>query len=155
MTTPERRRSKEPNTLRPRLGRTLAFQVLYEVDLTGHDWRSSLVAQAEIAEASRRVVRFAEGRIEGVLGALERIDALIAAHAPLWPVEQLSPVDRNLLRLAIYELLPGSSVPPLAAINEAVELAKEFGGEGSARFVHAVLGSVLEELSPAATTSPA
>ena len=64
---------------------------------------------------------------------------------------QLSPVDRNVLRLAIYELLPGSVAPPKVAINEAVELAKEFGGEASARFVNGVLGSAFEQLAAAGT----
>ena len=70
----------------------------------------------------------------------------------MWPVAQLSPVDRNVLRLAMYEILPGSSVPPKVAINEAVELAKEFGGEASARFVNGVLGSAFEQLAAAGTT---
>jgi N utilization substance protein B len=78
---------------------------------------------------------------------------LIAVHAPMWPIDQLSPVDRNVLRLALYELLPGSLVPPKAAINEAIELAKEFGSEASSRFINGVLGSALEELATAGITS--
>ena len=92
-------------------------------------------------------MEFAERCIEGVLAMLVELDALVTAHAPMWPVNQLSVIDRNVLRLALYELQPGSLVPPKVAINEAIELAKEFGGEASSRFVNGVLGSAYEELA--------
>lgn len=141
-----RRRSKKPTTYHHQ-GRALALQVLYEVDLTGHDWKASLIAHAGSEEVSPRVEGFAEEAIAGVVASKERVDALMQRHAPMWPIEQLSAVDRSILRLALYELLPGSTVPAKVTINEAVELAKEYGGETSARFVNGVLGSALEELA--------
>lgn len=147
-----RRRSKKPKTYHHQ-GRALALQVLYEIDLTGHDWRASLEAHAANDEVSDRIERFAQTAIEGVLAAKPQIDDLIRRHAPMWPLEQLSAVDRNLLRLALYELLPGSTVPPKAVINEAIELAKEYGGEATGRFVNGVLGTALEELAQARTES--
>jgi N utilization substance protein B len=153
-----RRRAKKPKTYHHR-GRALALQVLYEIDLTGHDWRTSLEAHAEgddveeHGEASERVERFAKAAIEGVMASKQRIDDLIRKHAPMWPLEQLSAVDRNVLRLALHELLPGSAVPPKVVINEAVELAKEYGGAASGRFVNGVLGTALQELAEARTNT--
>ena len=75
----------------------------------------------------------------------ETLDALIRRHQHLWPVEQLAAVDRAVLRLGLFELAEDSHTPPLVAINEAVELAKTFGSEGSARFVNGVLGASFNE----------
>ena len=122
----------------------LALQVLYEVDLTGHDWRESLQAHAEAVHASPQVIAFAEACLSGVLDDRLELDESIATHAPAWPLAQLAVVDRNVLRVALYELRAGSNVPPKVAINEAVQLAKEFGGETSGRFVNGVLRSALE-----------
>ena len=126
-------------------GRVLALQVLYERDLTGHDWRSALEAHADELHASPGAVSFAENCVEGVVREQESLDALIQRHERLWPVEQLAAVDRAVLRLGLYELAEDSPTPPLVAINEAVELAKTFGSEGSARFVNGVLGASFNE----------
>ena len=136
---------------RQRRGRSLALQVLYEEDLTGHDWHDAMEAHAEATGATKQVVKFAERCVEGVLEARDRSDAVIRKHAPAWPLDQVPAVDRNLLRLAIYELRPGSSTPPKVAINEAVELAKEFGGEGSPRFINGVLGAALTDTESMST----
>ena len=88
---------------------------------------------------------FAQSLIQGVGEHQEVLDQQIQVHAPAWPLSQLAIVDRNLLRLAIYECTIGTNSPPKVAINESVELAKMFGGESSARFVNGVLGSVLEK----------
>ena len=124
-----------------RQGRVLALQVLYEHDLTGHEWRSTLEARAGDLYASPDAVAFAQGCVEGVVSEQSRLDAIIRRYEPLWPVEQLAAVDRAVLRLGLFELADGSPTPPLVAINEAVELAKTFGSEGSARFVNGVLGA--------------
>ena len=128
-----------------RKGRTLALQVLYEVDLTGHGWQRAVELQAANTGASQAAVTFAEGCIEGVMGHREALDRLIERFAPAWPLSQLSAVDRNILRLALYELRFAATEPPKAVINEAVELAKTFGGETSPRFVNGVLGSAFAE----------
>jgi N utilization substance protein B len=91
---------------------------------------------------SEEVAVFARELVAGVLENRERIDAVIARAAPAYPVEQLAVVDRNILRLAIHEVLMNNETPVRAAINEAVELAKKFGSDSSARFVNGVLGSV-------------
>jgi len=92
--------------------------------------------------ASQDASRFALELVNGVLANKETIDKTIRDTAPAFPLEQMAAVDRNILRLAIYELLIDNRVPMRAAINEAVELAKEFGGENSPRFINGVLGSV-------------
>jgi N utilization substance protein B len=81
--------------------------------------------------------------VDGVLGRLGEIDTMISALAPNWPIDQLASVDRNVLRVAIFEIISGVDTPPKVAVNEAVELAKTFGSESSPKFVNGVLGSVL------------
>ena len=131
-------------------GRVLALQALYERDLTAHDWRTSLDAHAQAVGASEAVAAFAASRVAGVVERMDELDATLRRHAPMWPLEQLPAVDRNVLRIALFELEDGAT-PPKVAINEAVELAKEFGGEGSARFVNGVLGASLAERSQKST----
>lgn len=86
--------------------------------------------------------------IEGVVKHMDEIDKIIAKAAPEWPIEQITPVDRNVLRLGLYELLYANKeeVPPKVAINEAIELAKNFGGENSGKFINGVLGTVYKQL---------
>jgi N utilization substance protein B len=145
---PRTKRARVPRTPQRR-GRVLALQVLFEVDLTGHDWQASLRVHAKAVGSSDAVAALAEAWVAGVMTFLEQLDAVLARNAPMWPVDQLSAVDRNILRLALYEIQPGSATPPKVAINEAIELAKQFGGEASSRFVNGVLGSALEEFSSA------
>ena len=90
---------------------------------------------------------FARELVEGVLEQRSAIDDVIAQAAPQWPVAQLSAIDRNILRLAIREILMNNGAPIRAAINEAVELAKSFGSDNSAKFVNGVLGSVSVSLA--------
>jgi len=85
---------------------------------------------------------FARELVSGVVESRQRIDGIIQTFAPAWPLAQMSPIDRNILRLAIFEILLNNSVPVKAAINEAVELAKSFGSDNSPKFVNGVLGSV-------------
>jgi N utilization substance protein B len=88
------------------------------------------------------VRKFALELVHGVMDNREQIDKVIADTAPAFPIDQLAVVDRNILRLAIYEILLDNKVPMRAAINEAIELAKEYGGENSPKFINGVLGSV-------------
>jgi len=84
----------------------------------------------------------------GVVGKMEGIDKIIEKAAPQWPIDQISIVDRNILRMGLYELLyeDKKAVPPKVAINEAIELAKNFGGESSGKFVNGVLGTIYKEM---------
>lgn len=127
-----------------RRARVLALQTLYEVDTVGH--AAQEVLERHIAEASiaGEVADFARELVHGVEANLARIDDIIAEAAPNWPIAQMSKVDKNILRLAIFEVIfNNTKVPPKAAINEAVELAKSFGSDSSSRFVNGVLGTVV------------
>ncbi len=110
--------------------------------MVGHEAEPSLnrlLAKAQLAEENST---FAGDLVRGVIHNREDIDQKIRRFAPAWPVEQIPAVDRNILRLAIFELLFDKKVPVKVAINEAVELAKKFGGDNSPKFVNGVLGSV-------------
>jgi N utilization substance protein B len=125
-----------------RKARTLALQALYEIDISGHkvdDVTERLLAEEEFAEENEDFVR---DIVSGVIANKEKLDKSIRDHAPAWPVEQLPVIDRNILRLAIFEILIDNRVPVKVAINEAVELAKTFGADRSSKFVNGVLGSI-------------
>ncbi|TAK61969.1 MAG: transcription antitermination factor NusB [Dehalococcoidia bacterium] len=125
-----------------RKSRVAVLQALYEADVSHHDAAASLarlVAEESLSEAQSE---FARQLLEGVLADRETLDDIIRKAAPQWPLEQLSAIDRNILRLAIREILMNNGAPIRAAINEAVELAKSYGSDNSAKFVNGVLGSV-------------
>lgn len=124
-------------------GRVLAMQLLYELDIAGHGVDEVLARTFAEQPVSAGVRAHVERLVRGVLASREEIDPYIVAAAPAFPLPQMPAIDRNVLRLAIYELLREPEVPPKAAINEAVELAKGFGGDNSARFVNGVLGTVV------------
>ena len=121
----------------------MALQALFEVDCVGHE-ASDAMGRLKESSASGETVSFASELVLGVLETKTMIDSLIQKYAPAWPVEQVAIVDRNILRLAIHELLK-EQVPAKVAINEAVELAKSFGSENSPKFINGVLGSVYSE----------
>jgi N utilization substance protein B len=129
--------------------RILALQILFEVDLTAHDPRDVLDRTFADQPAPHETRRYVERLVEGSLNHREEIDKLVAEAAPAFPVTQLPSIDRNVLRIAIYELLREGDVPPKAAINEAVELAKRFGGDSSGRFVNGVLGTIVDAIPQA------
>jgi len=120
----------------------IALQVLYEVDSVGHDIESTLAHLLADGGLSEENAAFARELVSGVIQNKEKIDQHIKNFAPAWPVEQIPLVDRNILRLAIFEILLDNNVPVKVAINEAVELAKKFGSDNSSKFVNGVLGSV-------------
>ncbi len=132
------------------LGRAIALQTLFEWDF--YDRKADLDKAV-----SESIEEFAPGfadkefigrLVHGVEGKIDEIDKIITTTAPEWPINQLPLVDRNVLRLGLYELLFGDSkeVPPRVAINEAIELAKTYGGQNSGKFVNGVLGTVYREL---------
>jgi len=122
--------------------RTIALQALYEVDSAAR--RPEVVVERLLSEAdlSEENSAFVRELVDGVVLKKDDIDRNIKKFAPAWPVEQIAMVDRNILRLAIFEILFDNKVPVKVAISEAVELAKTFGSENSAKFVNGVLGSV-------------
>lgn len=119
------------------------MQALYEVDTSTHTVDASLATHIDSRCLPAVVETYARELVEGVFGNLEQIDDLISTYAPSWPVNQLAAVDRNVLRVAIFEIISGGDTPPKVAVNEAVELAKGFGSESSPKFINGVLGSVL------------
>ena len=126
--------------------RILALQVLYEVDVTGHEVEEVIAHTFADQPPTAPVRAHVERLVRGTLAAHEAVDPLIAEAAPAFPLAQVPSVDRNVLRLAVFELLNEPEVPTKAAINEAVELAKRFGGANSGRFVNGVLGTVAERV---------
>ena len=125
-----------------RKARILALQALYETDSVGHETVAALSRLLASGKLSEEGGAFASELVRGVIHNKKVIDQSIRRYAPAWPLEQIPTVDRNILRLAIFELLFNKKVPVKVAINEAVELAKRFGGDNSPRFVNGVLGSV-------------
>ena len=140
-----------------RRSRIVAFQVLYEADQSGHDPQAVLERRLAAAPAdaeggedeggprplAEEAADFARSLVEGVAAHREQLDARIAAQAPAFPLDSMAPIDRNVLRLALFEICFDNRRAPLpVVINEAVELAKGYGSESSGRFVHGVLGGV-------------
>ncbi|OHA47640.1 MAG: transcription antitermination factor NusB [Candidatus Terrybacteria bacterium RIFCSPHIGHO2_01_FULL_48_17] len=133
------------------LARSVALQALYAWDFNGkEDSQMSDFLEKTYAEFAPGLEDegFAQDLVKGILKKREKLDSIIARAAPEWPVEQVAMVDRNVLRIGIFELLFGDreAVPPKVAINEAIELAKNFGGESSGRFVNGVLGTIYREI---------
>ena len=122
--------------------RTIALQALYEIDSAGREAEAVVERMLEGADFSEENSEFVRGLVDGTLRHRDKIDGNIRRFAPAWPVDQLAMIDRNILRLAIFEILFDNKVPVKVAVSEAVELAKTFGSENSARFVNGVLGSV-------------
>ena len=125
-----------------RKARITALKTLFEVDSVDHSPDHILERQLEEHSLPDDAAEFARHLVRGVMENYEQLDEVIRKNAPAWPLEQVAAVDRNILRLAIYEVVVDNRVPMRAAINEAIELAKEFGGEASPKFVNGVLGSV-------------
>ena len=137
-----------------RQARVVALQTLYEYDASQHGVDVVLARHIAERQLTARVQEFATALAHGVLAHLGEIDALIEGAAHEWPLNQMARIDRNILRLAIYEIVFDNAVPAKAAINEAVELAKTFGSDTSRRFVNGVLGTIVNQSpgSPASTS---
>ncbi len=131
------------------LSRAIAIQGLYEWDFYEKKANLKKILERDIKEFGPGLSdEFALQLVNGVLSHLKEIDNLIEKTASEWPIGQISIVDRNILRLGLYEVLYGDkkAVPSKVAINEAIELAKAFGGERSGKFINGVLGTVYKEL---------
>jgi N utilization substance protein B len=133
------------------LSRSIAMQSLYEWDFNGKKPEAlDKIVEKNIKEYGPGLedTSFVWQLIKGVADHLSQIDKIIEKAAPEWPLEQITIVDRNVLRIGLYELLYSKKeeVPPKVAINEAIELAKTFGGESSGKFINGVLGTVYKEI---------
>lgn len=134
------------------LSRSIAMQSLFEWDFHGDAQAVDLssIIERNTNEFAPGIHRdqFLENLVRGIVARRQELDDIITKAAPEWPIAQIAPIDRNVLRIGIYELLFGdrAEVPPKVAINEAIELAKTFGGDSSGRFVNGVLGTIYREL---------
>lgn len=125
-----------------RAARILALQALYELDVTRHPVGTVIAGRAEDAPLEPELEAFARTLITGVQENRKKLDNVIQQSAPEWPLEQVAIVDRNILRIAIYEWAVLKETPVKVAINEAVEIAKDFGSESASRFINGVLGTL-------------
>ena len=133
------------------LSRSVAMQSLYEWDFKGKkEDKLQAIIEHNVKEFAPGVEdqKFIYDLVNNVIGKIGEIDKIIEKAAPQWPIDQIAMVDRAVLRLGIYELLFGNreEVPPKVAINEAIELAKTFGGDASGKFVNGVLGTIYREI---------
>lgn len=130
------------------LGRTIAMQSLFEWDFHGGEQTIEDILEHNLAEFAPKFddIEFTKSLVHGVLDNLDELNAMIDQYAPDWPLEQITIIDRNVLRIGMYELRLDKEIPPKVAINEAIELAKTFGGASSGRFINGVLGSIYRDM---------
>lgn len=129
-----------------RYGREAALQALYQLDLCEGDWQEILVHLADEFALPAEAVSFAGELVHGVRAYLDRLDQEIEQRSEGWPVRRMGVVDRNILRLGVYELMYREDIPPAVTVNEAVELAKRYGDAESSRFINGILGRMLKEM---------
>jgi N utilization substance protein B len=122
--------------------RSIALQALYEIDLTNHAPLVVLEERLLDSPMDQELADFSRQILFGVLSRVEALDNFIAQHAPEWPLDQVAVIDRNILRIALWEFTVQGSTPIKVAINEAIELAKLYGSDSTPRFVNGVLGSL-------------
>lgn len=123
--------------------REYALQILYAVDITGDDSKDCIDRFWESNEESSGEVRkFADELVLGVSDNVKEIDKIIAKYATNWQIDRMAVIDRNVLRFAAYELLYSKDIPPKVSINEAIDIAKKFGGPDSGKFVNGVLDKI-------------
>lgn len=131
--------------MKPRTrARALALQVLYEVDMANHPPAEVFKARLEESPLSPELAEFARLIVFGILPLTGALDKSIAQYAPEWPFDQIAAIDRNILRMACWEFAVFHDTPIKVAINEAVELAKQYGSDSTPRFINGVLGSLAE-----------
>lgn len=127
--------------------RGIALQVLYEYDLTGHE--PGIIFENRIIESDldENLANFSHEIVFGIVPIINQLDEFIAQHAPEWPLDQVATIDRNIIRIALWEFAVSKRTPLKVAINEGIELAKLFGSDSTPRFVNGVLGSLANRQS--------
>lgn len=127
------------------------MQVLYQWDFRGKPSAAvPAIVDEQVAEFGlgiEKEIDFIRHTVDGVLGSLDKIDKKIVAYAPDWPLDHMSIVDRNILRIGVYEIYFNEDIPAKVAINEAIEIAKSYGGPSSGKFVNGILGAMYKELN--------
>ncbi len=124
--------------------RGIALQALYELDITDHQVGTVLKERVIDAGLNDELIEFFRLIVLGVLPLRSKLDHFIAEHAPDWPLDQVAVIDRNIIRIALWEFAVADNIPLKVAINEAVELAKTYGSDSAPRFVNGVLGSLAD-----------
>lgn len=139
------------------LARAIALQSLYEWDFNGFAQDVNAIIERNLEEFAPQLdeKEFAVKLVKGISHAHQEIDATISKFAPDWPIAKITTVDRNVLRIGCYELTSDPEIPSKVAINEAIELAKTFGGESSGKFVNGVLGAVFRDQAARGVEKPA
>jgi len=122
--------------------RSIALQVLYEIDMTGHEPGQVLMERLTEEPLDDVLSEFSRQIVFGVIPLIQKLDDFIAQHAPEWPLDQVAAIDRNIIRIALWEFAVSGCTPIKVAINEAIELAKFYGSDSTPRFVNGVLGSL-------------
>lgn len=131
--------------MKPRTrARSIALQALYEIDIAQHDTEYVLTERLEENNVDTHLRDFIRRIVYGVFPRIPDLDEVISRYAPEWPMDQVATIDRNILRIAVWEIAIDQETPIKVAINEAVELGKEFGSESTPRFVNGVLGSLVQ-----------
>jgi len=129
--------------MKPRTkARSVALQVLYECDITGHLAATAIEERLVEESLDENLISFVKQIVFGVLPITESLDNFITQHAPEWPLDQVAAIDRNIIRVALWEFAVEECTPVKVAINEAIELAKLYGADSTPRFVNGVLGSL-------------
>jgi N utilization substance protein B len=123
--------------------RGIALQVLYEYDLTNHPIGVILQNRFQENPLDPRLHDFVREIVQGVFPIIGKLDKVISTYAPDWPLDQVASIDRNIIRIALWEFAVGKCTPLKVAINEAVELAKIYGSDSTPRFINGVLGSLV------------
>ncbi|HOV07003.1 MAG TPA: transcription antitermination factor NusB [Anaerolineaceae bacterium] len=127
--------------------RGVALQVLYEYDMTGHPLGDTIDARLDDEKMDANLEDFVREIVYGVTPYFDQLDVIITEHAPEWPLDQVAVIDRNILRIALWEFAIAKCTPIKVAINEAIELAKIYGSDSSSRFINGVLGSLVDHAS--------
>ena len=129
-----------------RLAREVALRVLFQVDVGRAHWASALERSLKEVPLSPQQQQFCAQLVEGTVTHLQEIDRILSRFAVDWTLERMANVDRNVLRMAVYEMLYLKDIPPSVTINEAVELAKKYGDAESGKFVNGILGNVVRHV---------
>jgi len=135
--------------------RSIALQALYEIDIVNHEPEFVINERLDENLLDSNLINFIRQIVYGIIPRINDLDEVISKYAPEWPLDQVATIDRNILRIAVWEIAIDQQTPLKVAINEAVELGKEFGSESTPRFVNGVLGSlaqhhneIIQALSP-------
>lgn len=129
------------------LARTCVMQTIFRLEFCDQKVSSQQILEETLSEFAPKLteVEFAEQTLNGVLAHKQELLDIISRHAPQWPVEKIAKIDRAILQIGAYEILHSKDVPPVVAINEAIEIAKHYGDESSPKFINGVLSSIMKE----------